>query len=543
MAFTFDPIFAADPNNPANVASNAAITIFDPNDAGKAPITITDPTGSPISNPVTVNKNGFGTAFQHATLDRVGWSGGGFEGYFTSYEGLKQVALDAQAAAEAAGADAAAAATAGVADVAANAAAAQAAAEAAASEAAESAALVGAPADSAIATAVNGTATETKAALNAAYGPSQKNTQSIETTNAKALLTWHNALASADATKVNIAYLGHSIVEGYTTAKTTDRFATSTTTALRRHRGLTGGLGYIKANKAFGATDYPIVNTGTKLGVADLGYGSNAGVHVGTGYITQQTITVPAGHTSVDIVWGRESGAGSFFWALDGGATTSVSTAGTKLRWNTTRVTVNPSSAHTITITPNSGVSRLGGAVFYAGDETTGVTGFEGGQPSNTSAQILDKATNVSNVAWLDAVAATQPKLIVLMVLCNDYISVNQQAGSNNIAPAQSKVNIKAFIDAIAAKCTVRPSVVLMVDNLRNNLEGQLTYSWTEYQQAAYELAATEGYAVFDVWKRMGQISANDAYTAGMLDADRIHPSTTGHRFIGESLGAFLAPH
>ena len=108
MAFTFDPIFATDPNNPANVAANAAITIFDPNDAGKAPITITDPTGSPIPNPVTVNKNGFGTAFQHATLDRVGWSGGGFEGYFTSYEGMKNEAIAARDAANDAAASAAA---------------------------------------------------------------------------------------------------------------------------------------------------------------------------------------------------------------------------------------------------------------------------------------------------------------------------------------------------------------------------------------------------------------------------------------------------
>lgn len=111
MAYTYDPIFAADPNNPSTVASNAAITLFNPADTGKAPITITDVTGSPLPNPITVNRNGFGPAFQHATLDRVGWSGGGFTGYFTSYEGMKAEAVSARTAAQEAATNAGSAAT------------------------------------------------------------------------------------------------------------------------------------------------------------------------------------------------------------------------------------------------------------------------------------------------------------------------------------------------------------------------------------------------------------------------------------------------
>lgn len=112
MPYSYDPIFAADPNNPSTVASNAAITLFNPADTGKAPITITDVTGSPLPNPITVNRNGFGPAFQHATLDRVGWSGGGFTGYFTSYEGMKNEAVAARTAAQEAASTAGAAAAA-----------------------------------------------------------------------------------------------------------------------------------------------------------------------------------------------------------------------------------------------------------------------------------------------------------------------------------------------------------------------------------------------------------------------------------------------
>lgn len=117
MAFSFDQVFAADPANPQNVASNASILIYGPGDATKTPLVITDPSGGPLSNPVIVNANGFGSAFMHATLDRVAWDGGGFSGFFTSYEGMKNVAVAAQAAAETAGTNAAAAAAAGVASV------------------------------------------------------------------------------------------------------------------------------------------------------------------------------------------------------------------------------------------------------------------------------------------------------------------------------------------------------------------------------------------------------------------------------------------
>jgi lysophospholipase L1-like esterase len=170
VAYSFDQIFAADPANPQNVASNAAVLIYAPGDATKTPLTITDPSGGPLANPVIVNANGFGSAFMHATLDRVAWDGGGFSGFFTSYEGMKQVATAAQTAAEAAaataGAEAAAVATAAIGDATADADAAAASAAASATAAATAAATANAPTDTAMAAAINGTG-ETKTALNA----------------------------------------------------------------------------------------------------------------------------------------------------------------------------------------------------------------------------------------------------------------------------------------------------------------------------------------------------------------------------------------
>ncbi|WP_457948328.1 WD40/YVTN/BNR-like repeat-containing protein [Pseudarthrobacter sp. alpha12b] len=101
MAYTFDFIEARDPSNTAAFASNASITIYAPGDATKTPLAITDTTGSPLPNPITVNQFGYGPAFMHATLDRVAWAGAGFSNFFTAYEGIKDEAVAARQAAEA----------------------------------------------------------------------------------------------------------------------------------------------------------------------------------------------------------------------------------------------------------------------------------------------------------------------------------------------------------------------------------------------------------------------------------------------------------
>lgn len=144
MTYTFDQIFAVDEANPSNVAQNATVLIFAPGDTAKTPLTLTTPAGVALANPVPVNANGFGSAFMQATLDRVAWEGGGFTGFFTSYDGMKNEAVAARDAANASALDAAA-----------------------------SAALVSAPADAAIAAAVDGNGA-TEAALTAAYVPKWK---------------------------------------------------------------------------------------------------------------------------------------------------------------------------------------------------------------------------------------------------------------------------------------------------------------------------------------------------------------------------------
>ena len=115
VAYAFKQIEAHDPSNPGLVAPNASVTIFEPGDPTKTPLTLTTLAGDPLPNPVTVNGLGYGPAFMHATLPQVAWSGGGLTGTFESYEGMRDEAIAAVTAAETAAGNAAAAEAAAVA--------------------------------------------------------------------------------------------------------------------------------------------------------------------------------------------------------------------------------------------------------------------------------------------------------------------------------------------------------------------------------------------------------------------------------------------
>lgn len=160
MAYTFDNLFAVDPSNPQMVARNASILVYNVDDVTKAPVTLTDITGVPVSNPVSVNQHGFGPKLKHADLDRLAWEGGGLSGVMISYEGLKDEAIAARTAAQTAATSAGAAATADIeARIAAG--------EFKGEKGADGSNVL--PTDTAIKQAIENTSSATRGALNAAY--------------------------------------------------------------------------------------------------------------------------------------------------------------------------------------------------------------------------------------------------------------------------------------------------------------------------------------------------------------------------------------
>ena len=155
-------------------APNASITVYDAEDATNAvPLVLKDLNGLPLANPLTSSQDAFTPAFITSSA-QVKLVGGGLTVVLNSFQGLREDALaaqaeaqaakaaaqGAQAAAETAGADAAEAAAEALASAVADAEAAKAAAQAAAD-------LVGAPADTAISTAINAPGSATRTALDA----------------------------------------------------------------------------------------------------------------------------------------------------------------------------------------------------------------------------------------------------------------------------------------------------------------------------------------------------------------------------------------
>lgn len=169
-----------DPDNPRNVVAAGSVSIYDSADTAHTTLlTLTDPSGVPIPNPITSNANGFTPPFV-TTSPEVLWVSGAYTDYFQSYQGMRDEAVAAVAAAEAAaanaGAEAAVVAEAaiGTATDAATAAAASAAtaesnASASATAAANAAALVAAPADTAVQTLITAAGSATRGALNATF--------------------------------------------------------------------------------------------------------------------------------------------------------------------------------------------------------------------------------------------------------------------------------------------------------------------------------------------------------------------------------------
>lgn len=91
---TFDAGIAFDPYNPSVVAAGAELLIFHPGDTDQVPIELFDSSGLPLVNPIITNELGAYPAFI-ADTDRVAWSGGGLSALLTSYEGIKDVAVEA----------------------------------------------------------------------------------------------------------------------------------------------------------------------------------------------------------------------------------------------------------------------------------------------------------------------------------------------------------------------------------------------------------------------------------------------------------------
>jgi len=98
-----------DPDNPMNVVVNGSVGIYAPEDtAGTTLLALKDANGFPLANPLTSNAYGFLPPFV-PPIPQVRWISGEFTGFYHSYIGLRNEAVEAKNAAQDAQAEAASA--------------------------------------------------------------------------------------------------------------------------------------------------------------------------------------------------------------------------------------------------------------------------------------------------------------------------------------------------------------------------------------------------------------------------------------------------
>lgn len=104
--YAFDMQLVVDPADENNVVRNGLISIYDGEDpGGNVLLALMSPSGVPLPNPMTSNVYGYLRPFT-TTSPKARWQSGEFEGFFFSYQGLRDESIAAKDAALAAAQDA-----------------------------------------------------------------------------------------------------------------------------------------------------------------------------------------------------------------------------------------------------------------------------------------------------------------------------------------------------------------------------------------------------------------------------------------------------
>jgi hypothetical protein len=256
------------------------------------------------------------------------------------------------------------------------------------------------------------------------------------------------------------------------------------------------------------------------------------------------TLAVPTGVTDVDLVHTVGSGASTYHYTVDGGAsqgpvnttTTVAASSGVFQRISG----LSAASTHTIVITADANFVYVEGAYLYNGDTALGLRGWDSG---HAAWRALDfDAPNAGGAAQLwnyTEYKPIQPDLVVIALGTNEYGS---STWANRYSPRLFERYLAELIHGIRAQCTNEPSTILWEPAFRADdptLNGALVAPWSEYIQAIRRVAQADGrITLFDASSVMGDQVANvNSYTG----TDGLHPTVAGHSALGTALDRVVA--
>jgi lysophospholipase L1-like esterase len=350
--------------------------------------------------------------------------------------------------------------------------------------------------------------------------------------NASKNRAWKAALGNRATAPVNAMFVGDSLTEGQGAATGT-RFVDRVRDGLRaRYQppGIAGGEGYVPAFYVAPGMVDRWSYTGTVVFREDLG---GLGERMAT-LAVGATATLQFFGTGLDIYYAKGPTAGSFKWAVDGGAETTVNANNATISGgNVEQIRGLEAKAHTLVITGTVTTSYLGGGFVYNGDEALGLRFWEAGHSGWQS----DDLANVNAINWMDAIATIQPSLIYVLDGLNDYASGSQ----TRVSPTDMKANFVTLVAAMRAKYTTNPlpTIIFGIPHERAT-SGTLLAPWADYRTAYAEFAAADGnVTLHDLGEVIGSFVGGDPYD--LDDGDALHWGVRGHRAAADSIIELLS--
>jgi lysophospholipase L1-like esterase len=249
------------------------------------------------------------------------------------------------------------------------------------------------------------------------------------------------------------------------------------------------------------------------------GFANNAG-YKGSATSAPLTFTTTTNADAFDVYYSRNTGLGSIGLSVDGGAVTTVSTAGSA-SVQVARVTATAGVGHVLSI------AQTGGDVFIFGVEPiltteSSIRVGNAGIPSSTTTQ-WKSDTNPTNS--LSVVRAYAPDLTLLML------------GINDAGAAVTAATWLTNVTLIAAAAAASGDVILMSVVPSNPASANDPVLEAQYADQGRALAASAGYGFIDVFERFGSYAISNA--AGWMN-DGAHPTDQGYSDMASAVFATL---
>lgn len=340
------------------------------------------------------------------------------------------------------------------------------------------------------------------------------------------LVQWRAAVADRASSPVDIVCIGDSITEGYRASSSANRWVEKLAASLD---GTYGGTTAIYRPAAFGTPLDPpafalpwTISGGLQDTTYELGRKNNVITAGGS-------MSISATSTGFSILYARGPAAstfGSFKYAIDGGATTTVSAVNSVAQGGRMEtVTGLALGSHTVAITPDVDNVPIGGIIFHNGTETSGFRIWEGGHSGYKVSDYID----TSLAHWMDGLNQISPDLVIIMLGRNEWV-----AGTTTGLYIS---NLQTLIANVRAASYPTPSVMLVAEMQGNYTPGIL---WSDYVAAIAALVASDG--------NLAYVDLNPAFggytvppSGSFYNADLAHPSDAGMQEIADEIAAALA--